>query len=134
MMIVVLRVCGTAVQCQCQTVCPQIKSWQTSWAHFPPIFTFSVFDVMYLKSQIMLYALMNLISTALFAKCSSGSFDLQKCAKITGSICFCWITISNKVVRILKKRAREMSHSGKVSRTFEFLQVFRAAEKIQAKV
>ena len=38
-----------------------------------------------------------------------------------------------KVVRILKKRAREMSHSGKVSRTFEFLRVFGAAEKIQAK-
>ena len=29
-----------------------------------------------------------------------------------------------KVVSILKKIAREMSHSGKVSRTFEFLQVF----------
>ena len=38
-----------------------------------------------------------------------------------------------KVVRILKKRAREMSHSGKVSRTFEFLRVFGAAEKIQGK-
>ena len=34
-----------------------------------------------------------------------------------------------KVVRILKKRAREMSCSGKVSRTFEFLRVFGAAEK-----
>ena len=38
-----------------------------------------------------------------------------------------------KVVRILKKRAREMSRSGKVSRTFELLHVFGAAEKIQAK-
>ena len=38
------------------------------------------------------------------------------------------------IVRILKKRAREMSHSKKVSRTFEFLRVFGAAEKIQAKV
>ena len=35
-----------------------------------------------------------------------------------------------KVVRILKKRAREMSCSGKVSRTFEFLRVF-GAEKSQ---
>ena len=41
---------------------------------------------------------------------------------------------NDKVVRILKKRAREMSRSGKVSRTFEFLHVFGAAEKIQAKV
>ena len=33
-----------------------------------------------------------------------------------------------------KKKAREMSLSGNVSRTFEFLRVFGAAEKIQAKV
>ena len=39
-----------------------------------------------------------------------------------------------KVVRILKKRAQEMSHPSKVLRTFEFFCVFRAAEKIQAKV
>ena len=38
-----------------------------------------------------------------------------------------------KVTSILKKRAREMSHSGKLSRTFEFLRVFGAAEIIQAK-
>ena len=37
----------------------------------------------------------------------------------------------HKVVRILKKRAREMSCSSKVSRTFEFLCVFGAAEKSQ---
>ena len=35
----------------------------------------------------------------------------------------------HKVVRILKKRAREMSRSSKVSRTFGFLRVFGAAEK-----
>ena len=35
-----------------------------------------------------------------------------------------------KVVRIKKKRAWEMSRSGKVSRTFEFLHIFGAAEKI----
>jgi hypothetical protein len=40
----------------------------------------------------------------------------------------------NTVIRILKKRAREMSRSCKVSRTFEFLHVFGAAEKIQVKV
>ena len=39
-----------------------------------------------------------------------------------------------KVVRILKKRSQEMSHSSKVLRTFEFLRIFGAAEKIQAKV
>ena len=39
-----------------------------------------------------------------------------------------------KVVRILKKRAQEMSCSSKVSRTFEFLRIFGAAKKIQAKV
>ena len=33
-----------------------------------------------------------------------------------------------------KKRAREMSRSDKVSRTFEFLCIFVSAEKIQAKV
>ena len=37
----------------------------------------------------------------------------------------------HKVVRILKKRAQEMSRSCKVLRTFEFLRVFVAAEKIQ---
>ena len=42
--------------------------------------------------------------------------------------------MGSKVVRILKKRAREMSCSSKVSRTFEFLHVFGAAEKIRAKV
>ena len=40
------------------------------------------------------------------------------------------LTENDKVVR----RAREMTRSGKVSRTFEFLRVFGAAEKIQAKV
>ena len=39
-----------------------------------------------------------------------------------------------KVVRILKKRAREMSRSSKMSRTFEFLRVFGAAEKNKEKV
>ena len=39
-----------------------------------------------------------------------------------------------KVVRIFKKWAWEMSHSGKVLRTFEFLHVFGTAEKIQPKV
>ena len=39
-----------------------------------------------------------------------------------------------KVIWIFKKSAQEMSCSSKVSRTFEFLSVFRAAEKIQAKV
>ena len=39
-----------------------------------------------------------------------------------------------KVVRIFLKRAREMSCSDKVWRTFEFLCVFGVAEKIQAKV
>ena len=38
-----------------------------------------------------------------------------------------------KVVRISKKRVRDMSRSGEVSITFEFLRVFVAAEKIQAK-
>ena len=38
-----------------------------------------------------------------------------------------------KVIRILKKRAGEMSRSGKVLRTFELLRVFGAVEKIQAK-
>ena len=42
--------------------------------------------------------------------------------------------ICSKVVRILKKRDPEMSGSGKVSRTFEFLRVFGAADKIQTKV
>ena len=49
----------------------------------------------------------------------------------------CKVRILNrfyKVIRILKKRAGEMSSSGKVLRTFEFLQVFGAAEKIQTKV
>ena len=40
------------------------------------------------------------------------------------------LTENDKVVR----RAREMTRSGKVSRTFEFLRVFGAAEKIQANV
>ena len=40
----------------------------------------------------------------------------------------------HKVVRILKKRAREMSRSSKVSRTFGFLRVFGAAEKNKEKV
>ena len=39
-----------------------------------------------------------------------------------------------KVVRIKKKRPREMSRSGKVSRSFESLHIFGAAEKIQAKL
>ena len=39
-----------------------------------------------------------------------------------------------KAVRMLKKRDLEISRSGKVSRTFEFLRVFGAAEKIQANV
>ena len=39
-----------------------------------------------------------------------------------------------KAVRMLKKRDLEISRSGKVSRTFEFLRVFGAAEKIQVKV
>ena len=34
---------------------------------------------------------------------------------------------------ILKKRAQEMSRSGKVSRTFDFLRVFGAAEKKPSK-
>ena len=38
---------------------------------------------------------------------------------------------SDKVIKILKKIAREMSQSGKVSRTFEFLGVFGAAEKVK---
>ena len=46
-------------------------------------------------------------------------------------MCF---NVSVKVVRILKKRAREMSRSGKESKTFDFLRFFGAAEKIQAKV
>ena len=41
---------------------------------------------------------------------------------------------SCKVVRIQKKRAWETSGYDKVLRTFEFLRVFGAAEKIQAKV
>ena len=45
-----------------------------------------------------------------------------------GSDCF---NKNHKVVNILKKRAREMSRSCKVSRTFEFLRVFGAAEKSQ---
>ena len=44
------------------------------------------------------------------------------------------IEVQSKVVRILKKIAREMSRSGKVSRTFKFVRVFGVAEKIQAKV
>ena len=35
---------------------------------------------------------------------------------------------------MLKKRAQEMSRSGKVSRTFEFFRVFGAAEKSEEKV
>ena len=62
--------------------------------------------------------------------------NLQKAKQIiTGGLD--WQDIiqpSDKVIRILKKRAREMSRSGKVSRTFEFLCFFGAAEKIQAKV
>ena len=49
----------------------------------------------------------------------------------------CKVRILNrfyKVIRILKKRAGEMSRSGKVLRTFEFLQVFGAAEKMQVNV
>ena len=38
-----------------------------------------------------------------------------------------------KSQRFKKKRARVMSRSDKVSRTFEFLRVFGAAEKIQEK-
>ena len=54
---------------------------------------------------------------------------------ITSKLLACvWSYEQVKVVRILKKRAREMSCSSKVSRTFEFLRVFGAAEKIQAKV
>ena len=42
---------------------------------------------------------------------------------------------NNYSCKDLKKEiAREMSRSGKVSRTFEFLRFFGAAEKIQAKV
>ena len=36
-------------------------------------------------------------------------------------------------ISILKKITREMSGSEEVSRTFEFLRVFRAAEKIDAR-
>ena len=36
-----------------------------------------------------------------------------------------------KVIRIVKKRAQEMSRSGKVLRIFEFLHVFGSAEKSQ---
>ena len=39
--------------------------------------------------------------------------------------------IAIKIVRILKKKAQEMSRSRKVSRTFEFLRIFGAAEKSQ---
>ena len=39
--------------------------------------------------------------------------------------------IAIKIVRILKKRIREMSRSSKVSRTFEFLRNFGAAKKSQ---
>ena len=42
--------------------------------------------------------------------------------------------MGGKVIRILKKRAREMSRSGKVLRTLEFLRVFGAAEKNKEKV
>ena len=42
---------------------------------------------------------------------------------------------TGKVVRILKKRVPEMSSSsGKMSRKFEFLRLFGAAQKIKAKV
>ena len=44
------------------------------------------------------------------------------------------VDLPGKVVRILKKRAQDMSRSGKVSRTFEFVRVFGVAEKVQAKV
>jgi hypothetical protein len=37
-----------------------------------------------------------------------------------------------KVVRILKKRARKMSRSGKVSRTFAFLRVFGVKQSLRA--
>ena len=36
-----------------------------------------------------------------------------------------------RLVRILKKRAREISCSGKVLKTFEFLRIFGPAEKCQ---
>ena len=52
--------------------------------------------------------------------------DLVKFSNPGGANC--------KLIWILKKRAQEMSHSGKVSRKFEFLRVFGTAEKIQAKV
>ena len=38
-----------------------------------------------------------------------------------------------KSCKDFKKKARDMSRSGKVLRTFEFLRIFGAAEKIQAK-
>ena len=48
----------------------------------------------------------------------------------------CFINNMNmlKVARILKKTVQEMSHSDKVSRTFELFRIFGATEKIKAKV
>ena len=52
----------------------------------------------------------------------------------TNRVKFCMRFNFYKVVRILKKRAREMSCSSKVSRAFEFLRMFGAAEKNKGKV